>query len=63
MVLGKSVFLLVARGARPCSGVGWMHHQLNGYKFKPTPGDSEGQGSLEWMIDGEPLCIYVSDSL
>ena len=22
------------------------HHQLNGYEFKQTPGDSEGQGSL-----------------
>ena len=21
-------------------------HQLNGYEFKQTPGDSEGQGSL-----------------
>ena len=25
--------------------VGW-HHQFNGHEFKPTPGDSEGQGSL-----------------
>ena len=25
--------------------VGW-HHQLNGYEFKQTPGDSEGQESL-----------------
>ena len=25
--------------------VGW-HHQLNGNEFEPTPGDSEGQGSL-----------------
>ena len=23
-----------------------MHHQLNGYEFKQTPGDSEVQGSL-----------------
>ena len=22
------------------------HHQLNGHEFEPTPGDSEGQGSL-----------------
>ena len=22
------------------------NHQLNGYEFEPTPGDSEGQGSL-----------------
>ena len=22
------------------------HHQLNGYEFEQTPGDSEGQGSL-----------------
>ena len=26
--------------------VGW-HHQLNGHEFGQTPGDSEGQGSLE----------------
>ena len=26
--------------------VGW-HHQLNGHVFEQTPGDSEGQGSLE----------------
>ena len=25
--------------------VGW-HHQLNGYEFERTPGDSEEQGSL-----------------
>ena len=26
---------------------GWMwYHQLNGYEFEQTPGDSEGQGSL-----------------
>ena len=25
---------------------GW-HHQLNGPEFEQTPGDSEGQGSLE----------------
>ena len=22
------------------------HHQFNGHEFEPTPGDSEGQGSL-----------------
>ena len=26
--------------------VGW-HHQLNGYEFEQTPGDSEGPGSLK----------------
>ena len=26
--------------------VGW-HHWLNGHEFEQTPGDSEGQGSLE----------------
>ena len=26
--------------------VGW-HHQLSGHEFEQTPGDSEGQGSLE----------------
>ena len=24
------------------------HHQLNGYRFEQTPGDSEEQGSLAW---------------
>ena len=26
--------------------VGW-HHQLSGQEFEQTPGDGEGQGSLE----------------
>ena len=26
--------------------VGW-HHQLNGHEFEQTPGENEGQGSLE----------------
>ena len=26
--------------------VGW-HHQLNGHELEQTPGDSEGQGTLE----------------
>ena len=25
--------------------VGW-HHRFKGHEFEPTPGDSEGQGSL-----------------
>ena len=25
--------------------IGW-HHRLSGHEFQPTPGDSEGQGSL-----------------
>ena len=29
--------------------VGW-HHQLNGYEFEQTLGDSEGQGSLACCI-------------
>ena len=28
---------------------GW-HHQLNGYEFEQTPGDSEGQGNLACCI-------------
>ena len=28
--------------------VGW-YHQLNGYEFEQTPGDSEGQGSLAYF--------------
>ena len=31
--------------------VGW-HHQLNGYEFEQTLGDSEGQGSLAAAILG-----------
>ena len=27
--------------------VGW-HHRLDGHEFEQTPGDSEGQGSLEY---------------
>ena len=27
--------------------VGW-HHRLNGHEFGQTPGDGEGQGSLEY---------------
>ena len=26
---------------------GW-HHRLNGHEFEQTPGDGEGQGSLEY---------------
>ena len=26
-----------------------QHHQLNGHEFEQTPGDSEGQGSLQSM--------------
>ena len=33
-------------GDRKDEMVGW-HHQLNGYEFEQSPGDSEGQGSLE----------------
>ena len=28
------------------------HHQLNGYEFEQTPGDSEGQGSLACCSPG-----------
>ena len=31
--------------------VGW-HHRLNGREFEPTPGDSEGQGSLACCSPG-----------
>ena len=34
-----------AKGTTEDEMVGW-HHQLNGYEFEQTPGDSEGQGSL-----------------
>ena len=31
--------------------VGW-HHRFNGHEFEQTPGDDEGQGSLECCIHG-----------
>ena len=31
--------------------VGW-HHQLNGHESEQTPGDSEGQGSLDAAVHG-----------
>ena len=34
------------KGATEDEMVGW-HYQLNGREFEQTPGDSEGQGSLE----------------
>ena len=34
-----------SKGATEDEMVGW-HHLLNGHEFEPTPGDSEGQGSL-----------------
>ena len=34
------------KGARKDEMVGW-HHQPNGHEFEQTPGDIEGQGSLE----------------
>ena len=35
-----------------------LHHQLNGNEFKQIPGDSEGQGSLEYC---SPLGPKESD--
>ena len=35
----------VEKGMSEDEMVGW-HHQLNGYGFEQTPGDSKGQGSL-----------------
>ena len=34
--------------------VGW-HHQLNGYEFEQTLGDSEGQGGLGLQTVGNGL--------
>ena len=48
--LGKTLMLGKIEGrrrrGRENEMVGW-HHQLNGHEFEQTPGDSEGQGSLE----------------
>ena len=35
------------RGLAEDEVVGW-HHRLNGHESEQTPGDSEGQGSLEY---------------
>ena len=47
--LEKTLMLGKAEGKnrRGSKMVGW-HHWLNGHEFKPTPGDSEEQGSLAW---------------
>ena len=37
--------------------VGW-YHRLNGHEFEQAPGDSEGQGSLEYC---SPWCLKDSD--
>ena len=39
--------------------VGW-HHQLNGHVFEQTPGDTEGQGSLEYC---NPWGLKESDMI
>ena len=49
--LGKTLMLRKTEGRRrkgvtEDAMVGW-HHQHNGLEFEQTPGDSEGQGSLE----------------
>ena len=42
LMLGK---MQEEKGITEHEVVGW-HHQLNGYEFDQTPGDSEGQESL-----------------
>ena len=49
--LGKTLMLRKIEGRRrkgvtEDAMVGW-HHRHNGLEFEQTPGDSEGQGSLE----------------
>ena len=39
------------RGTTEDEMVGW-HHQLNAQEFEQTPGDSEGQGSLAYAVQG-----------
>ena len=39
--------------------VGW-YHLLNGHEFEKTPGDSEGQRSLEFC---SPWCHKESDTI
>ena len=50
--------------------VGW-HHWLNGHEFKQTPGETEGQGSLEyysawarrvgleWATEQQQFIMYI----
>ena len=51
--------------------VGW-HHQLNGHEFAQAPGDSEGQGSLDFhspwghkelntteQLNSNNMCLYT----
>ena len=45
LMLGK-IEVKKRRGVAENEMVRW-HHQLNGHEFEKTPGDSEGQGSLE----------------
>ena len=42
LILGKTE----VKGATEDEMVGW-HHRLKGHEFEQTPGDCEGQGSLE----------------
>ena len=48
--------LLRRKGATKDEMVGW-HHWLNGPKFEPTPGDSEGQGSLLYYSPQVAKCL------
>ena len=42
--------------------VGW-HHRLNGHEFEQTPGDTEGQGSPEYILDREALTTWGGKEL
>ena len=39
------------------------YHQLNGYEFEQTPGDGEGQGSLECFSPWGCKELYTTEKL
>ena len=47
LMLGKMKDWEQKKKATEDEMIGW-HHQLNGHEFEQTPGDSEGQESLEY---------------
>ena len=42
--------------------IGW-HHRLNGHEFEQTPGESEGQGSLECCSPWDCKELDMSEQL
>ena len=49
--MSETFYESVEQGATENEMVGW-HHQLNGPEFEQTPGDNEGQESLDAAVYG-----------